>query len=116
MKLAAIPISAIDSTRPNTQDVRVFARCTRHCQHVVERHRHVGDHDLPRRLGKRLARRIRPAIVPSALMSTIGQRLGGFDLLVRARRFAIRATSSSTPTAAERRRRAAALRSAEAAW
>jgi hypothetical protein len=38
------------------QDVGMLARRTRDCEHIVERHRDVGDEDLPGRLAERLLR------------------------------------------------------------
>ena len=53
MKVAAMPISAIDRTRPMISTVGWSCAAPGHGQHVVERHRHVGDDDLGRGLARR---------------------------------------------------------------
>ena len=93
MKFAATPISAIDSPA-RTRARSVLARGAGHRQHVVERHRDVGDHDLPGGLREGLARR-RP---PPRSTPPRGPRRWAR---------AVRATSSSKPRRAGCRRRAA---------
>ena len=53
MNEAASPISAIDRTRPKIITYGMLPGRARNRQHVVERHGHVGDDDLPARPARR---------------------------------------------------------------
>ncbi len=59
IRFDAIPISATESARPTTSTqgaACVFAH-SRHRQHIIERHRQIGDDDLGYRLAHGLRRR-----------------------------------------------------------
>ena len=84
--------------QPDDQHGRMLARSTRHGQHIVERHRHVGDDDLHRGLTEGLARR---ATRNRSVRIQVGvrQRLLRLHFCIAHGPRAVRATSSSRPKA-----------------